>query len=210
MSKGERRTLVGWMVANPIFLLTIATAGFYAAVRYGQQKFYGRLGLTPEDVGLDRFDTLARSTGLAFAVLLFLTVVVAGPVMVYGLIKYHETRVPFPAPRLFRAFFAAAAFAAAVLVVVAYVGTFSRQATSAVATVKAGRPVRLKFLIDTGIHAERARIAWIGDAPSGLRGLSTHTLMYIGQSGGAVVLYDVDGKRSIRIPSSKVAVAILP
>jgi cysteine synthase len=55
-----------------------------------------------------------------------------------------------------------------------------------------------------------AWIAWIGDALSGLRRLGKRHLMYLGQSGGAVVLYDVDFRRSIRIPSSKVAVVILP
>ena len=93
--------------------------------------------------------------------------------------------------------------------IVAFVSTFSEQATSAVADVKAGRPVRLSFLSDTGIHAERAKIVWIGGALSGLRHLGDREVMYMGQSGGTVVLYDFNFKRSLRIPSSKVAVSIL-
>ena len=82
------------MVANPLLVLTIATAGFYTAVRYGQQKFYRGLGLTPEDVGLDRVETLTRAAGLVFYVLVFSTIVVGLMVMLYAAVKWRETRAP--------------------------------------------------------------------------------------------------------------------
>jgi hypothetical protein len=209
MSSQERRTLLGWLVANPIIILTIATAAFYAAVRYGQQKFYSRLGLTPEDVGHNRIDTLAQATGLAVDLLFLLAVMVGIPMVGYWVYRRIESQSPFPQSR-----FASAMWFAAILFIIA--GTvfftlvwFHDQATWAADRVETGRPVRMSFLADTGIHAEKAKITWIGAAPAGLTDLPIHRLMYLGQSGGDVVLYDVDDDRSLRMPSSKVAVSIV-
>jgi hypothetical protein len=203
---------VGWLAANPLILLTIAGAGFYAAVRFGQTTFYARLGLTPQDVGLGRIETLTLAIGLAFYLVLFAAILVGVPTLLTW-VALRVGRVglwPAGPPR-----FARATLIAVVLFFSVSTGFFSivwfwGQATAAANDVEAGKPVRLSFLSDTGIHAEKARITWIGDAPEALTDLSTHDLMFLGQSVGTVVLYDVDDKQSVRIPSSNVAVSIMP
>jgi hypothetical protein len=211
VSNAKPRTLV-WLAANPVILLTIAGAGFYAAVRFGQKTFYSRLGLTPEDVGLGRIETLTLAIGLAFYLVVFAAILVGLPTLAsWVALRIGRVAVwPARSPR-----FARATLIAVVLFFSVSTGFFSivwfwGQATAAANDVEAGKPVRLSFLSDTGIHAEKARITWIGDAPKALTDLPTHKLMFLGQSGGTVVLYDVDDKRSIRIPSSNVAVLILP
>jgi hypothetical protein len=206
MTNDKRRTLSGWLIANPIFLLTIAVAAFYAAVRYGQNKFYSRLGLAPEDVGLNRIDTLTQATGLAIDLLLLVAIMIGFPMLGY----WWYRRVDSSPSGLTTALWIAALLLIAGGTAFFEVVWFSEQATWAANRVEAGKSVRLSFLSDTGIHAERARIAWIGAAPKGLADLGTHRLMFMGQSGGAVVLYDVDDKESIRVPSSTLAVSISP
>src|SRR5262245_19497354 len=191
----SKTTVTGWLAANAIAVLTVAGAVFYVALRLAYETFYGALQLTPEDVGIGYGDALVRSAGLGFYVGVGLVAVVAAALL-GGKGRLGKRTV---------------SFLDAVVVVVA-IGLFvvawyeaRRLANHVERDGHAGTPL---FFLDTGIRAERAKVLWLGPA-HGPKGLKDH-LAYLGSAGGSVVLYDVDTRRSLRIPSNDVAVSILP
>jgi hypothetical protein len=196
----EPRTLSGWVIENAVVILTLAGAGFYTALRVAHQTFYRTFGLTPEDVGLGYGEALARAAGLAFYLSL------AALSIGFSIFKVRDLFFTGAWGRFFRVQWAALLMT----IILGFVVFLAGQARSAANDVRSGHNVRPYFFLDTGIHAERATITWLGDAPRPLADVPTHRLMFMGESGGSVVLYDVDVKRSIRIPSSNVGVSILP
>ena len=210
MARPTKPGFTGWLAANPLLVVTVAGVVFYAAVRYGQKTFYDRLGLTPADVGLSRIETLAQATGLAFDIALVTAILVGVPALGYWIVQRIDRRFPFPPSRSLNVALIAAVVFCAVFSVFFTVVWFRSQALWAANRVEAGKPVQLSFVSDTGIHAEKALITWTGDAPEGLADLPTHRLLYLGVAGGSVVLYDVDTKRSLRLPAGDVVVSIRP
>jgi len=60
------------------------------------------------------------------------------------------------------------------------------------------------------LRAERAEVAWAGSPPPlWFTSVSGHCLMYLGQSNGVTVLYDVRSRSSIRAPTVSLVVTVL-
>jgi hypothetical protein len=53
---------------------------------------------------------------------------------------------------------------------------------------------------------EQAALTWIVDPPASADRLVGHCLMYLGTAGGTTVLYDVDTRRAVRVPTSNIVV----
>ena len=189
----EEHWLIVWVAENTLAALTIAGALLYGIVRFGLQLFYDEFGLAPEDVGLGYGETLARATGFAF----FFAIVLS-PLVAYALLRrIRLTRwlvVGF------------VALAIPVLVAVAAMAIVNAD------RVKQGDSVRSWFVLDFGIRGEPAEIAWIDpeSAPKEHAELQDHELMLLDHSGGTVTLYDVTEERTVQIPSSTVAVSVVP
>jgi hypothetical protein len=137
-TKAEKpRDYIGWMAANAVAVLTLVAAGFYTELRLVHQTFYGPLGLTPEDVGLDYGAALARATGLAFYILITF-VIVFGPIVWFK--KLSKTELP-------------------VVILLGLALVFFLvwlQARRGSEDVRGGERVRHIFFTDDGTHAERA------------------------------------------------------
>ena len=58
--------------------------------------------------------------------------------------------------------------------------------------------------------ARAVDVTWAGEPPAGLPTLLDHCLLYLGQGDGAVLLYDHDAGRTIRISSGAVVLSIHP
>ena len=190
----DKRTLSEWLTENPVLVLTIVGASFYVALRFAHQAFYRPLGLTPEDVGLGYGEALGRAAGIAFYATAF-SIVFLVPAL--RLRRRGHPLMPFLlwlyiTPLL--------------TVLIAMWRLTALYADD----VQDGKTVHPVFLIDTGVRAEKADISWTEEPPKGMKSVPRHRLMYLGESEGSVVLYDVDAKRSLRIPSSSVAVSIVP
>jgi hypothetical protein len=50
-----------WAVANPITFVTLVGLLLYGVLRFSSSLFYGRLGFTPEEVGLSYVSTIGRA-----------------------------------------------------------------------------------------------------------------------------------------------------
>ena len=196
------QTISGWLAANAVVALTVTGAVLYGILRLGHQTFYRQFGLTPEEVGLGYGEALARAAG--YLVYLFVSLLFG--IATLSVIAYRS-RQPISAV-------ASRTGVLSVLVVVAlFAILFSYswlQADLWADEVKRGNAVRPFFLQDIGIRVERAKIAWNDGAPDSLDDLPTHNLMLLGQSGSLVIVYDVDDKRTVEIPSSLVTVSISP
>jgi hypothetical protein len=202
MAKRSRPGFSGWLAANAVVVLTVAGAAFYVALRLAYRTFYGRLGLTPEDVGLSYGDAVARAAGIALYFAVFFAGVVGAPVLAIRIVK--------PSGGWVKPFMGIAAVTSAVALFAGLLVVMWATARSQARLVQDGKTVRPPFLFDTGTRAHRASVKWVGDAPVGLSDVQTHRLMYLGESGGSVVLYDVDEKRSLRLPAGEVVVSIRP
>jgi hypothetical protein len=83
--------------------------------------------------------------------------------------------------------------------------------TSRADAVEAGRevsPLRFGPLTILDITAHHARIAWIGEAPSG-NDLNTRDIMYLGQANSQLVFFDPNTKQHVlRLPASSVMLTL--
>jgi hypothetical protein len=170
------------------------------------ERFYGFLGVDPDDVGLSYTGTLARSSGF---VVVYLTLAY----LVYGLARREILdRRAMPGGRLARTSLVLTFVVVGGLV---FAGVIWPPLAAGLAAddVKAGRPVGpvlipgpLPPLPVLAVHADPATVEPTGkpgDAPAAER-LQGRKLLYLGQSGGTVVLYDATTQRAVYVPSSSV------
>jgi hypothetical protein len=173
----------------------------YAFLSICYARFYGGLGVDPNDVGFSYAGTLARSSGFVATYLILVLI---------GLLVFLR---PKPLDRFGKhlAFFVG--LTALFLMSVGPVATVSgaRIAASEVMAGKAVSPIGAWFLPFHGldvlaIHAAPATVEPAGkpsDSPAAER-LRGRRLLYLGQSGGTVVLYDAATQRAVYVPGSSV------
>jgi hypothetical protein len=195
----------------------------YLSICY--ERFYRSLGVDPNDVGLTYAGTLARSSGFAAVII----VISLGVYTAHYLVPQHPTadtakpmfRVPrwrFPAVLwLWLLYYVGG------LLIILMVLILVFQAESAASDVKAGKavgPVRIPdylfvppFLWDVpvlAVHADPATVEATGkpgDSPAAER-LRGRRLLYLGQSGGTVVLYDAAVQRALYVPASSIILQV--
>jgi len=201
--------------------LALGALVIYGYLSICYDGFYRALGVDPGDVGLSYAAILARSSGFVIAVffVLFFFVPVllpstppSRPRRYAAWVRRHVT------PEMRRRGDTGSRLVAASLMLLLLLQVFEL-AEDAASDVKAGKPVGpvrprvpgmsipLNIL---AIHADPATIEPAGkpgDSPAAER-LRGRKLLYLGQSGGTVVLYDAAMQRAVYVPASSIILQV--
>jgi hypothetical protein len=159
--------------------------------------FYGRLGVDPNDVGLTYAGTLARSSGLIAAY-----IIVA--IVIFALRHFYLQDPSIWRIRLY--------MLSVMLLIIIALGCPSLRAEQAANAVKAGKPLRPIAMPGRNqyplltIHADPVTVEPSGkpdESPATDR-LKCASLLYLGQAGGTVVLYNPAIQQAVYVPASAV------
>jgi hypothetical protein len=188
----------------------------YAYLSICYDRFYGSLGVDPNDVGFTYAGTLARSSGFVVTSLLIAAYLATAPLAVAQAARH---RLLDPASPMSRRMLVSSRFIAVALLVAAALPWPMVKASNAARDVQAGRPVgpiqslknpwssRPFLLIPVlAIRADPATVEPVGkpgDSPAAER-LRGRRLLYLGQSGGTVVLYDAATQRAVYVPAGSI------
>jgi hypothetical protein len=203
---GKRSRLEEWLASNTLPAVSIAGALVYGIIRISYVGFYGEFGLDPEDVGIGYAATLARALpGLLF----WFAVLGLWLLAYYAVVVWrHGVEAPERVSRLRRYIVWGLAGGFLLMFLVS-----AGDAQRAAAAVKRGDELRApSALISWGIVRDplgftvrEVNVEWVdGDA-------SAHTklgrpLMLLGNDSDVYYLYDVQFKRTVRLPRSLVIV----
>jgi hypothetical protein len=190
-------------------IVTLLAAYDYVIARYAYEQFYGAFGVTPEDVGLGYAETLTRSSNA------LIEAVVAGVLLAWSVWTVKQLRRGDGKTNGS----GLSGFVRGYLLWIATIAAFVLSAlllTSAHilrGRVLEGKSVRVSTTLTSGwswatilgVRVHPVMLDWIeGAPPSSVHEAHNHRLMYLGRSGSTVVLYDVDGKRTLRLPEGSV------
>lgn len=196
-----------WLGENSVAAFSIAGALVYGVTRMAYVGFYGEFGLDPEDVGVGYAATLARAlpgvfVWMAVWTLLVMAVLVAMVFLLDRRLDRHRLR------RLAPVMAAIGAWSFAALLVL-----MPFDAQRAARGVKRGDELRAPSgLVSWGILRDplgftvrEITIDWLDDATRG-RTQVGRPLMLLGTDGDVYYVYDVQHRRTIRLPRSLVVV----
>jgi hypothetical protein len=207
--------LTGWLVTHlPATVVTLTGILAYSVLRVSYATFYGRFDVEPEEVGLGQTEIIAHT---ALALFVSTLIVVAYLVLTYPLwraLGVRPYRVPSNAPLWRRVWaFTSTPYWYIVVPPVAVLAflvlvTLPGRAGSLADQVERGQTVRppISFrVVDLHVKALPVTLRSLGGdrLPAQLRSPS---LRYLGEAGGALVLYDWRTERVIRLPVSSVVV----
>jgi hypothetical protein len=233
LPEGRRRDFVSLL---SVLQSLLAGGGLilYGALNLAYARFYDRLGLSPNDVGLGYASTLIRSSGLLILVVIPLVLTAglfvmrrrprtrkssaASPFIVSARHEGLEARKRWPRFTALRPIavwllgLALGVFTALILPVIAtQIARLPEAVSSRVEAVKQGRevsPLRWGPLTILDVSATEAQLQWI-NKPSGSPDLSTHHLLYLGQADGQLVFYDSGTHQNVvKLPSNSVALTL--
>jgi len=205
-----RQLLAAWWAVLGGFapLLAIGAVMLYAFLNFAYDRFYGPLGVDPGDVGLTYGSTLARSSGFVITYLLIATVLLSIPLSILIFRRRRGRRGSTVGLNAVMALIGLVLF----LLFLAPV----RGADFAVREVQHGNPTgsihfldigeRGTFLLMLAVHADPATVEPAGkpeDTP-GVERLRSHTILYLGQANGTVVLYDANAQQAIYVPANSI------
>jgi hypothetical protein len=192
----------------------------YAYLSICYDRFYGSLGVDPNDVGLTYAGTLARSSGFVITTLFIIAYCSSALIGALHGARYRRLHAT-DSPEMYRR------LAAVSLVVVGgiafYLSPPMVRASDAAREVRAGRPVApvpFTFLFTPdlalpipvlAIHADLVTVEPAGkpsDSPAAQR-LQGKKLLYLGQSDGTVLLYDATVQRTIYVPASSMVLQVV-
>jgi hypothetical protein len=202
-------------------LLVLSGLVAYSILRTAYGRFYASFGLTPDDVGLDYGQTLARAAGLVVTWLLLPGVVLASSVTVIALLIVHQSEVleqsslgsrllrwiPHP-PVTVRQALRLGLMATIVTVflsslLTAY--TMPSQAANYAQYVhdgKATSPQPVGPFVQFEVRADQAKVYVKGSLAEGLK--IPRDVTFLGQHDGTVILWDARNKALYRIPAGDV------
>jgi hypothetical protein len=203
-------------------ILSVGAVVAYALIREDYRVFYEQLGVTPEDIGLSSAQVLIQSTVGVLTWVLVVMTVLAGVFFVLTLsFKIRGRGGRYPLSR-FSPIEISLITAIVVASLVSYARVLSHVARDAGDCASKGGSIRGISLKElrvfglplvsssalkvVGVRAEEANVRWLGsqsDKPNvGLNPL------FLGQSGGTVVLYDVRSHEPVFVPASRVAIRL--
>jgi hypothetical protein len=195
----------------------------YVLVRSYYNQFYGRLGIDPEDVGLDYATTLQSSLGLLFfvaiAVIAYPTAVIVCLGAIVRVVRDARSGVlsvggltrGLVRSQLRTLRWALPLCCVAGLAILSL--TLTHKAAHFANAVNAGRPVKFGSLALTSfkVRATPLRIDLVEPAASqpGLAAVARRAalrppLLYLGRANGVLVLYDSRAGQAIYVPASPV------
>jgi hypothetical protein len=195
-------------------LLLLGGLLMYAYLSVCYERFYGSLGVEPNDVGLTYTGTLARSSGFVIVYLLIFLLWLTGPLAMLRALSMAKHDDSIHASERGERRFAYAMVLLPVAVVVWILSWPLSEAEDAARYVRAGKPVApitsVLPITVLAIHASPATVEPAGkpeDSPAAERLQGRH-LQYLGRADGTVVLYDPAAQRAVYLPSSAVIVHV--
>lgn len=208
------RRAASWVGSNPTTALTILGIVAYFAVTFSYRSFYGELGVDPEDVGIGYRKTLTDAAFAAIAIVAT-AAVFFGTWLVVGLalapVRFAWSRWVQGDRRPFNFRDVLLSDAGGYIVSVLLVLTFlliPDRYTAMANDVREGEPLVWESPIDFdnpfGLTAPLTAVRWISDAPQDFK--VEGPLLYLGRSGGVVVLYDAGADRVMRVPEGGVII----
>ncbi len=192
----------GWL-SYIVPVLTILGLAAYGLIGLAYDAFYGPLGISPDEVGINYVQTLAEGgAGLiftfGFGVLISIALFWLGDRILVAL-----RRKPMRGGR--RIWFGVGIIATVALLLSAYIHAYLRADD-----LRHGRqvvPERLLGLITVvPLKAEPSQIVWLENPAAPATWTYGTCLMYLGNANGTSVFYAPRAQAVIRIPSSEVAV----
>ncbi|GLY08185.1 hypothetical protein [Actinoplanes sp. NBRC 101535] len=207
-----RVTLLDGLIKYAVPLLGVVGAVLFGTLRLAYVFFYQPLRATPEEVGYGYLEVLSSQLAGTVELVLLLTTVLMATALGATALRHTaggRWRAALAAPsraaltRLARrCALAALIVVLALLPVLAWLfGTEARHG-SAVRNIYLLRFVRIPVL---AVQASPATVTWTAPSRPGLPEMSG-CLLYLGQSGGITVFYDVADQESIRVPSVQIMV----
>jgi hypothetical protein len=217
----RRQALAAWRetlgALPPVLALVAVLLYGYLSIAYDQ--FYRRLGVDLSDVGLSYTGVLARSSGFVVAYLLGVALLVG--LVVTSRLHVDQRRRLDPAKAARDARLLGAVTAVVALLLAATLVFPLVDAGNAAHKAQVGIPVGpvrqrgyLGPISELPIVAIRADLATVepagkpGDAPAADRLRGSH-LLYLGQSGGTVVLYDPAVQQAVYVPAASIILRVL-
>lgn len=194
------------VLSNVAGVLLVGGALMYGYLSICYDRFYGSLGVDPNDVGLSYTGTLARSSG--FVVVYLLVVFWIGSGLADLISQWRARRHRVEAAVLFLL------LGAMLLGVMLFLPWVARQSAEVVMRGEGVAPVPQPFTTVVppvlAIHADPATVEPAGkpeDAP-GAKRLRGRKLLYLGQANGTVVLYDSDAGEAIHVAASSIVLHV--
>jgi hypothetical protein len=186
----------------------------YAFLSFCYARFYGSLGIDPNDVGLSYTGTLTRASGLVFGFVVVLAVYLIAQLPILSShwpkrLDRWAWRHPRPMRVLGLTALSLLSSGLAFSVAGADIAADQVRAGKAVSPPRLGiAPIRGFEVL--AIHADPATVEPVGkpdDSPAAER-LRGRRLLYLGQSGGTVVLYDAAVQRAVYVPASSIVLHV--
>jgi hypothetical protein len=202
-----------WVTTGEPTRLVASGIIWFAVLTITYEQFYGRLGISADDVGLSYINLLTSSVGTALTVLLATILYTSLALVAIRILQRTVLRLgTLSGDVQYR-------LTAALLIVIAVAISFFYLPLTAVNSayaVQQGRAVRTPRLIlppisILSIRADRAviREEEPGRDPS-LRRLAQKQLIYLGQANGTLVLYDPESQRPVYVSGGVGTIEIFP
>jgi hypothetical protein len=208
--------LRSWLPANTIAAVSIVGAFVYGVTRISYVGFYGEFGLDPEDVGIGYAAMLARALPglLVCTAVLLLGFIAYSQYMRWAMRRRGEPGIRRPKVRLMLrtrsrlAGYSAALAVCGIGLLFVYAPLFAQTAARAVTRGEELRApsgvISWGMLRDPlGFTVRKVDVEWVEGASSGRTELG-EPLMLLGSDSDVYYLYDVEFKRTLRLPRSLV------
>lgn len=221
--------LLAWVSAHTLAALTLIGLLAYGVIQLAYVQFYGRLGVDPDEVGLDYVHTLSQSVPTLAAILASFALLAGFAILGIGVLvdgvkavtNWHRRRSGKPkrgASHDSRSFSSPKITWRAWAIILLALGLAATSANVYFALgpladrVERGDAVHATRIGDAegrnplSFSAEPVGLIPVGEAVTAVARLADHRLMYLGSAEGIHVFYDSDCKRVIRLPDSEVII----
>ena len=195
------------VINNLPAVLAIGGVLVYSLAAFRTDQFYGALGVSPSDVGVNFSNTLGQSTGLAISFLLIGSLVA----LCFYFVGYYRRRIGHSNRKLQTPGALLVTLVASTYVVAALL--YALYANIDAEDIRNGdniSPGRIGPLIIAPQMAHPAQVSPAGkpEEAKAIEGLKGHKIVYLGQANGVVVLYDSNSNAPTYLPSSAVVMRV--
>jgi hypothetical protein len=177
--------------------------------------FYGTLGVSPTDVGLDYITTLSSSVGaliLLAALIIYTLIAISLP---YAWLSRrpvrYRSREEIGGRQRRQQMLILVGVVFCFLFLTWYLALTAHHQAKRVAGGDTVPGLSVLGVPILSIGANEAHVAWLpGKEASGGSGNLTHHLLYLGGSDGTEVFYDATNSTVLRLPASSISVEVVP
>ena len=193
------------VLGNVPGVLLVGAALMYGYLSICYDRFYGSLGVDPNDVGLSYTGTLARSSGFV-AIYLVVLYLLLTPIL-GSIAEWRARRSRFDSAVLF---LIASAMLFGVMILLPVVAKESAEDVMRGEGVAPIYPLTTSLPPILAIRADPAIVepAGMPEEVRAAKQLRDRKLLYLGQANSTVVLYDSDANQAIYVPASSIILRV--